>query len=87
MTMLDIVYKGVRRMVEPYSLIYKQRKSDGVAREYFYVYDTTGGRNSGPSIKSFVYNNIQEIKPTKEKFKPRYEVELSTAGEPAKNSY
>ena len=87
MTMLDIVYKGVRRMVEPYSLVYKQRKSDGVAREYFYVYDTTGGRNSGPSIKSFVHDNIQEIKPTEEKFEPRYEVELSKAGEPSKNSY
>lgn len=87
MTMLDIVYKGVRRMVEPYSLVYKQRKSDGVAREYFYVYDTTGGRNSGPSIKSFVHTNIQELKPTEEKFEPRYEVELSKAGEPAKNSY
>lgn len=87
MTMLDIVYKGIRRMVEPYSLVYKQRKSDGVAREYLYVYDTTGGRDSGPSIKSFIYENIQELKNTDQKFNPRYEVELSKAGEPAKNSY
>lgn len=86
MTMLEIVYNGVKRMVEPYSLVYKQRK-DGVAREYFYVYDTTGGRNSGPSIKSFVNTNIQELKPTTRKFEPRYEVELSKSGEPAKNSY
>jgi len=61
MTMLDIVYDGIRRMVEPYSLVYKERK-DGVAREYLYVYDTIGGRTSGPSIKAFVHTNIQEIK-------------------------
>jgi predicted nucleotidyltransferase component of viral defense system len=86
MTMIDIVYDGIRRMVEPYSLVYKQRK-DGVAREYFYVYDTTGGRTSGPSIKSFVHTNIQEIKGTDIKFEPRYDVELSKAGEYPKNSY
>ncbi|MFA5293624.1 MAG: nucleotidyl transferase AbiEii/AbiGii toxin family protein [Phycisphaerae bacterium] len=86
MTMIEIVYDGIQRMVEPYSLVYKQRK-DGVAREYFYVYDTTGGRTSGPSIKSFVHTNIQEIRPTDKKFEPRYEVELSKAGESAKNSY
>lgn len=86
-TMLEIVYNGIKRMVEPYSLVYKQRTSDGVAREYLYVYDTTGGRNSGPSIKSFVHTNIQELKPTQRNFEPRYEVELSKAGEPSKNSY
>lgn len=86
MNVLDVVYDGIRRMVEPYSLAYKKR-GDGVEREYFYVYDTTGGRNSGPGIKTFLHTKIQELNVTDVKFKPRFDVELSKAGEPPKKSY
>ena len=40
--LLEVVYDGRRRFVEPYSLAFKRRK-DGFGQEYFYVYDLTGG--------------------------------------------
>ncbi len=84
-TLLEVGYNGYRRMVEPYSLVFKRRQ-DGVAREYFYVYDRSGGR-SGPGIKAFVADRIGEIKNTSEKFEPRYPVELSKAGEFSGKTY
>lgn len=86
MTLLKVVYDGRERMVEPYSLQYKTRR-DGIAREYLYVYDQTGGRGSGPGIKTFVHQNIQSIATTDIKFEPRYEVELSKAGEVSGDPY
>lgn len=80
LTLLRIVYDGVLREVEPYSLIYKVRQ-DGVAREYFYVYDLTGGRTSGPGLKCLIHPKISAIENTDKIFEPRYEVELSKAGE------
>ena len=46
-------YDGTR-VVEPYSLVFKRRK-DGVAQEYFYAWDRTGGVRSGPGIKTFLH--------------------------------
>jgi len=80
LTMLRAKYHGVDRLVEPYSLKYKQRQ-DGVAREYLYVYDTTGGRTSGPGLKSLVYSGLDAIENTDISFNPRCEVELSKAGQ------
>ena len=79
-TLLKLTYDGTQRMVEPYSLKYKIRR-DGVGREYFYAYDTTGGRKSGESIKSFLSNKIEALENTSETFEPRYLIELSKAGE------
>lgn len=81
LTMLQLTYDGITRLVEPYSLVFKQRKSDGVAQEYFYGYDTTGGHSSGAGIKSFTQAGIQGLEATDVKFEPRYEVELSKAGD------
>ena len=80
LTLLRIRYHGIERMVEPYSLKYKQRR-DGLAREYLYVYDRTGGRNSGPGLKSLVYQGVNSIENTDMQFEPRCEVELSKAGQ------
>jgi hypothetical protein len=55
-------------------------RRDGVAREYFYVYDRTGG-SSGPGIKCFVAGKTGQIENTKEVFKPRCPVEITKAGE------
>lgn len=79
LTLLKLCYEGVNRLVEPYSLAFKIRK-DGVAREYFYAYDTTGGRSSGPCIKSFLPGKATSIENTDIPFEPRYEVELKKAG-------
>lgn len=86
MTLLKINYDGVIRTVEPYSVIYK-RRTDGVAQEYFYAYDLTGGRSSGPGIKAFINSGFGNIENTEDKFEPRWEVELSKAGEFIGSSY
>jgi predicted nucleotidyltransferase component of viral defense system len=80
LTLMELLYDGHPRIVEPYSLVFKQRK-DGFGQEYFYAYDRTGGRASGPGIKTFLYLKIQSIKATTTTFEPRYPVELSKAGE------
>ncbi|MGD1276304.1 MAG: nucleotidyl transferase AbiEii/AbiGii toxin family protein [Tepidisphaeraceae bacterium] len=85
LTLLDIVYKGTRRTVEPYSLTYRKRK-DGVAQEYFYVYDLTGG-SSGPGIKSFVASNVQRVENTNKSFEPRFPVEITKAGDVTESLY
>jgi predicted nucleotidyltransferase component of viral defense system len=79
LTVLNVVYDGVRRQVEPYSLMYKIRK-DGVGREYFYVYDRTGG-SRGPGLKAFVASSISTMENTEEVFEPRFPVELTKAGQ------
>lgn len=78
-TLLRFTYDGVRRLVEPYELTYKVRR-DNVAREYFYGYDQTGGRSSGPGLKTFVSNKVTRIENTDIKFEPRAPIELSRAG-------
>jgi len=85
LTVLDVVYQGRRRQVEPYSLVYKVRKG-GLGREYLYVYDQTGG-SSQPGIKSFVADGFSSIQTTETKFEPRFPVELSKAGEYGENTY
>lgn len=84
-TQLKLEYDGVVRYVEPYSLVFK-RKKDGVSREYFYVYDTTGG-SSPPGIKSLITDKLTAMENTTRKFEPRYDVELSKAIEASNNSY
>lgn len=85
LTMLKLKYKGYERFVEPYSLAFKTRR-DGVSKEYFYGYDTSGG-SSKPGIKAFVRENIEGIDNTNIQFDPRYEVELSKSVEFNNNSY
>jgi len=80
-TLLELVYDdGHPRIVEPYSLTFKSRK-DGFGQEYFYAYDRTEGRTSGPGIKTFLHSKIRSITPTSVTFEPRLPVELSRAGE------
>jgi len=79
MTVLKLTYSNVERLVEPYELAFKIRK-DGVAREYFYAYDTTGGRSYGPGIKAFVPDKVQSIENTDQEFVPRMSMEISKAG-------
>lgn len=86
MNLLEVVYDGFTRIVEPYSIAYKTRK-DGVSKEYFYVWDRTGGRSASTGIKAFLHSKIQNMKLMEDKFEPRFEVELSKAGGRAKKSY
>ncbi len=74
--LLRVVYDRVERTVEPYSLAFKRRK-DGVGREYFYVWDRSGGRSRQTGIKSFVNEKLQSIQMTEESFEPRFPIELT----------
>lgn len=85
-TVLKLTYDGIERLVEPYSIIYKRRQ-DGVAQEYFYGYDQTGGRSSPAGIKAFLNTKLTTLENTTQTFDPRYEIELSKAGETTNNSY
>jgi predicted nucleotidyltransferase component of viral defense system len=84
-TLLKIRYKGADRIVEPYSLKYLQRK-DGAEREYFYVFNKSGGENQ-PGVRCFVAEKIESIENTDEKFTPQFPIELSKAGETPENPY
>jgi predicted nucleotidyltransferase component of viral defense system len=85
LTLLKLTYGGVRREIEPYSLVFKRRK-DGYGQEYLYVWDRTGG-DSGPGIKTLLHERIQGLETLSERFEPKYPVELSKAGEFGSKSY
>ena len=78
--LLRLVYDGYERLVEPYALAFKRRK-DGVAQEYFYAYDLSGGRNHQTGIKSFISDNVQSVQLTENTFAPRFAIELAGGGE------
>lgn len=75
-TMIELRYDGVTRLVEPYKLEYYVRKSDGQGLEYFWGWDTSGGRSGKIGIKQFICDKIQDVRPTASAFQPRYVVEL-----------
>jgi hypothetical protein len=77
---LRFVYDHLERKVEPYALTYKRRR-DGVAREYFYGWDQTGGRSGEIGIKSYTADKVQAVEITEETYDPRYPVELTKAGQ------
>lgn len=83
--LLRLIYDGKEKIVEPYSLAFKRRQ-DGRAYEYFYVHDRTGG-HSGPGTKSFLPYKIQGVEKMDESFEPRFEIELSKAGEAGTKGY
>jgi predicted nucleotidyltransferase component of viral defense system len=72
-------YDGLERVVEPYALVFK-RKVGGDAREYFYGWTRSGGR-SGPGIRAYTADKVQNIAVTEESFDPRYPIELAKAGD------
>jgi hypothetical protein len=84
--LLRVSYDGVERLVEPYALTYKRRQ-DQVAQEYFYCWDTTGGRTSPPGVKTFLNGKMIRAEVTDQPFEPRFEIELSKAGEKAKTEH
>jgi hypothetical protein len=83
--LIRVKYHGATRIMEPYSLVFKRRQ-DGVAQEYFYAWDRTGG-NSGPGIKTLMHYDIQAFAVLEETFEPRFEVTLSKAGDISQRGY
>jgi predicted nucleotidyltransferase component of viral defense system len=75
-TMVELSYDGYDRLVEPYKLEYYVRKKDGRGLEYFWGWDTTGGRSGKVGIKQFICDKIQSVRPTAHPFNPRFAIEL-----------
>ncbi|UVK55373.1 nucleotidyl transferase AbiEii/AbiGii toxin family protein [Mesorhizobium sp. AR02] len=75
MELVEIAYDGFTRLVEPYRLAYKARK-DGTGHEYFWGFDTSGGRSREVSMKSFFANKITHARVSGQRFSPRYPVEF-----------
>lgn len=68
-TLLKVRYNNVERIIEPYALKYMQKK-DGSQREYFYVYNRSGGGNT-PGIRALLPDGFESIEVTDEKFQPK----------------
>lgn len=77
-TLLRVGYGGIKRLVEPYELVFKRRRN-GLIKEYFYAWDRVGGA-SGPGIKAFWPERVQSVERTDEPFQPRYPIELTKEG-------
>jgi hypothetical protein len=70
--MVDMMYDGFRRLVEPYKLEYYFRKSDGEGSEYFWGFDKSGE----VSMKRFFCHKIASATESSRTFSPRYPIEL-----------
>lgn len=68
---VTIKYKGVDRLVEPYSLRIK-----GTGNLLLYVYELKRGLGPGGGVKAFKVHEIQSAKASGEAFRPRFAVEL-----------
>lgn len=73
--MLEVLYDGAWRLVEPYALKYARRK-DGHGDEDFWVFDTSGGNSGNISIKRLLSRKVQDMRPTDRTFSPKWPVEL-----------
>lgn len=75
-TMIELEYDGYTRLVEPYKLEYYIRKKDNRGLEYFWGWDTSGGKSGKIGIKQFICDKIQGVRPTARSFRPQFAVEL-----------
>jgi predicted nucleotidyltransferase component of viral defense system len=78
--LLRMMYDGLEREVEPYSLTFKM-KGSGEGKEYFYGVDRKGGRSGKVGIKMYTDDKVESLEMMEEGFEPRYDIELSKAGE------
>ncbi len=75
-TLVQLIYDGYTRLVEPYAFEYRVRKKDGVGMEYFWGWDHSGGKSGQTGIKMFISDKIESVTPTDISFNPRFQVEL-----------
>ena len=74
--MIEMMYTGYNRLVEPYRLEYYVRKRDGIGNEYFWGWDNSGGSSGKTGIKMFFCDKISEVSITDKSYEPRYPVEM-----------
>jgi len=76
-TLVNLLYEGINRLVEPYKLEFRVRKSDNGGLEYFWAYDPSGsGRSGKPGIKMYICDKIQAVRNTGLPYSPRFDIEL-----------
>lgn len=77
MTMVRLLYKNTYRLVEPYKLEFRVRKSDNRGLEYFWAWDSfASGVSRTPGIRQYICDKIEAVQNTDTPFVPRFEVEL-----------
>ncbi len=69
--LVRVVYDGVPRLVEPYSL-----RMPGTGNLLLYVHEVRRGDLPGGGTKAFMVAKLDEVMPTAQSFQPRYLVEL-----------
>lgn len=74
--LIQLIYDGAKRLVEPYAFEYRVRKKDERGMEYFWAWDTSGGNSGHVGIKMFIYDKIQSVQSTNISFVPRFLVEF-----------
>lgn len=75
-TLLEVGYKGYRRLMEPYKFEYYVRKADNVGSEYLWAFDQSGGESGKKVIKRLFTSEIEYVRPTTQSFAPQWAVEL-----------
>src|ERR1700733_3591828 len=74
--MVEMVYDGHTRLVEPYKLEFYVRKSDGHGSEYFWGWDISGGKSGKVGIKQFFCHKIASATESSRTYVPRFPLEL-----------
>lgn len=70
--LINLRYDGIPRLVEPYEIEYYVRKSDGIGSEYFWGWDTSGGKSGTIGIKRFFTSKIESFEETETPFIARF---------------
>jgi hypothetical protein len=73
---LELPEEKQTQTLEPYKLEYYVRKKDGQGLEYFWGWDTSGGKSGKIGIKQFICDKIQSVKATTQQLRPKFAVEL-----------
>jgi len=68
---VEVEYRGVRRLIEPYSL-----RSRELGAPLLYAYERLREGRPSESIKSFAIDGLRVVSVTQQSFRPRYMVEL-----------
>lgn len=73
----QVTYNGTSRVCEFYSFRGRTRLSDDCPVQYVFCYDRTGGI-TGPGIKAFISQNIENVVILDGNYTPRWEIEFSS---------
>ena len=70
--MVEMVYDGYTRLIEPYKLEYYVRRTYGCGSEYFWGWDASGGKSGKIGIKQFFCHKIASATESTRTYVPRF---------------